>query len=99
MEIGSTEGISYVSNLFDSFYVKRELNRNLNELSRLRKWCDSNGKQMYILANSGCLNNCSAHIFHDNLVAHEAEISAMDNGYQFNGICWEFLSDRNNFEK
>ena len=99
MEIGSTEGLSYVSNLFDSFYVKRELNRNLNELSRLRKWCDSNGKQMYILANSGCLNNCSAHIFHDNLVAHEAEISAMDNGYQFNGICWEFLSDINNFEK
>ena len=99
MEIGSVEGLSYVSNLFDSFYVKRELNRNLPMLLKLRKWCDDNGKQMYLLANSGCLNNCSAHIFHDNLVAHEAEISAMDNGYQFGGVCWDFLADKNNFEK
>ena len=99
MEIGSIEGISYVSHFFDSFYVRRELNRNLPELRRLREWCDANGKQMYILANSGCLNNCSAHIFHDNLVAHEAEISAMDNGYQFRGVCWDFLSDKNNFYK
>lgn len=99
MEIGSIEGISYVSKFFDSFYVKRELNRNLPMLLRLRKWCDDNGKQIYLLANSGCLNNCSAHIFHDNLVAHESEISAMDNGYQFRGVCWDFLSDKNNFEK
>ena len=99
MEIGSIEGISYVSELFDSFYVRRELNRNLPELMRLRKWCDDNGKQMYLLANSGCLNNCSAHVFHDNLVAHEAEISAMDNGYQFKGVCWDFLSNESNREK
>jgi hypothetical protein len=98
MEIGSVEGMSYVSDYFDSFYVRRELNRNLPMLLRLRKWCDENGKQMYLLANSGCLNNCSAHIFHDNLVAHEAEISAMDNGYQFRGVCWDFLSDENNFD-
>ena len=99
MEIGSIEGISYVSGFFDSFYVKRELNRNLPMLLKLRRWCDDNGKQMYLLANSGCLNNCSAHIFHDNLVAHEAEISTMDNGYQFRGVCWDFLSDKQNLEK
>lgn len=99
MEIGSIEGISYLSQYFDSFYVKRELNRNLRELQRLRRWCDENGKQMYLLANSGCLNFCSAHNFHDNLVAHEAEIAAMDNGYQFGGICWEFLSDPQNAER
>ncbi len=96
MEIGSVEGVSYLSRYFDSFYVKRELNRNLSALRTLRKWCNDNGKQMYLLANSGCLNHCSAHIFHDNLVAHEAEISAMDNGYNFQGICWEFLSDKSN---
>ena len=99
MEIGSIEGLSYVSNIFDSFYVKREYNRDVRQLMRLRKWCDDNGKQMYLLANSGCLNNCSAHIFHDNLVAHENEISAMDNGYQFGGICWDFLSNKANYEK
>ncbi len=99
MEIGSIEGISYLSNYFDSFYVKREYNRNLSELKRLRKWCNDNGKEMYLLANSGCLNYCSAHIFHDNLVAHEREISKMDNGYQFKGVCWDFLSDKNNENK
>lgn len=99
MEIGSVEAISYVARFFDSFYVKRELNRNLPELLKLRAWCDANGKQMYLLANSGCLNHCSAHIFHDNLVAHEAEISEMDNGYLFRGICWDFLADKDHFEK
>ena len=99
MEIGSIEGISYVSQFFDSFYVKRELNRNLPELLRLRKWCDENGKQMYLLANSGCLNFCSAHNFHDNLVAHETEISAMDNGYQFSGVCRDFISNEENLYK
>lgn len=99
MEIGTVEGISYVSKFFDSFYVKREMNRSLPALTSLRKWCDENGKQMYLLANSGCLSNCSAHIFHDNLVSHESEISAMDNGYQFRGICWDFLSDPANFER
>ncbi len=92
MEVGSIEGMSYISQYFDSFYVKRELNRNMPELLRLRKWCNDNGKEMYLLANSGCLNFCSAHNFHDNLVAHEAEISKMDNGYQFGGVCWDFLS-------
>ena len=99
MEIGTIEGMSYVSKLFDSFYIRRELNKNLPMLLKLRKWCNDHGKEMYLLANSGCLNNCSAHIFHDNLVAHEAEISAMDNGYQFRGVCWDFLSDKKNFDK
>jgi hypothetical protein len=96
MEIGTVEGLSYVADVFDSFYAKREFNRNLKQLHVLREWCDKNGKEMYLLANSGCLNNCSAHAFHDNLVAHEAEISQMDNGYDFRGVCWEFLGKPEN---
>ena len=45
-----------------------------------------------MLANSGCLNFCSSHIFHDNLVAHESEIAAMDNAYLYRGTCWDYLS-------
>ena len=93
MELGTVEGLTYISNLFDSFYVQRERNRDWKALTRIRRWCDANGKQMYLLANSGCLNHCSAHAFHDNLVAHEAEIAEMDNGYLFEGICRDFLSD------
>lgn len=96
MEIGTPEGLSYVADYFDSFYAKREFNRNTAQLKSLRSWCDKNGKEMYLLANSGCLNNCSAHIFHDNLVAHESQISKMDNGYDFRGVCWDFLAKPEN---
>ena len=96
MGIGSLLGIGYVADVFDSFYVKRELNRDFNALKTLRKWCDENGKQMYLLANSGCLNDCSAHTFHDNLVAHEEGASKMDNGYQFVGVCKKFLQKEEN---
>ena len=96
MGIGSILGMEYVADVFDSFYVKRELNRDFNALGVLRKWCDENGKQMYLLANSGCLNDCSAHTFHDNLVAHEEGASKMDNGYQFTGVCRKYLSKEEN---
>ena len=97
MEIGTVEGMKYVSDYFDSYYVKRELNRDIGAIKRLKEWSDANGKQLFLLANSGCLNFCSAHNFHDNLVAHEAEIAAMDNAYAFHGICHEFLKREENY--
>ena len=93
MSIGTVEGMDYVSPYFDSFYLKRELNRDFAGIKKLKNWCDNNGKQLYALANSGCLNNCSAHMFHDNLVSHEKEIRKMDNGYAFEGICKQYLSN------
>ncbi len=97
MEVGSIEGMSYISQYFDSFYMKREYNRDFDTIERLCRWCDDNGKKLHMLANSGCLNFCSAHNFHDNLVAHESEIAMMDNGYNFKGICKEFLSKEENY--
>lgn len=99
MEIGTVDGMEYLSNYFDSFYMKRELNRDFEKITVLKDWCDKNGKQLFMLANSGCLNNCSAHNFHDNLVAHEDEISKMDNAYNFQGVCKEFLKNPTNYEK
>ncbi len=96
MSIGTKEGMDYVAPYFDSFYLKRELNRDFEAIRSLKAWCDDNNKQLFILANSGCLNNCSAHIFHDNLVSHENEIRKMDNGYAFEGICRTYLSDVKN---
>lgn len=96
MSIGSIEGMEYVCDYFDSFYLKRELNRDFFAIAPLKQWCDDHGKTLYALANSGCLNNCSAHVFHDNLVSHESEIAAMDNGYVFEGICRQYLADGKN---
>ncbi len=96
MKIGTVHGFEYVKEYFDSFYVQREKNRDFTALKELRNWCDSNGKQMYLLANSGCLNDCSAHTFHDNLVAHEKEIAKMDNGYVFESVCRKYLKSEEN---
>jgi hypothetical protein len=98
MKIGTVHGLDYVKEYFDSFYVQREKNRDFTALKQLRKWCDDNGKEMYLLANSGCLNDCSFHTFHDNLVAHEKEISKMDNGYVFESGCKKYLSKEENRE-
>ena len=97
MEIGSVQGMDYLSEYFDSFYMKRELNRDFDAIKCLSDWCKENGKKLYMLANSGCLNHCSAHNFHDNLVAHEAEIAKMDNAYNFGGICKEYLKDEKHY--
>ncbi len=91
MEIGSEEGFSYLEDYFDGYYMKREHNRNLGVIKKLRSWCDAHGKELFMLANSGCLNNCSAHIFHDNLVAHEKDIASKDNAYGFDGVCREYF--------
>lgn len=98
MEIGTIEGMEYLADYFDSYYMKRELNRDFEAIKKLHRWAKAKGKKLYLLANSGCLNYCSAHIFHDNLVAHEQEIAQMDNGYQFQGICREFLKDESHYE-
>ena len=93
MEIGTIQGMEYLAQYFDGYYMKRELNRDLAAIEPLSAWCKANGKKLHILANSGCLNHCSAHNFHDNLVAHEDQIAKMDNAYHFTGICREFLKD------
>lgn len=92
MGIGTVSGMEYVADYFDSFYIQREKNRDLTALKELQQWCHAVGKEIYLLANSGCLNNCSAHTFHDNLVSHESEAAQMDNGYDFRGICHEHLA-------
>jgi len=99
MEIGTVCGMEYLADYFDSYYMKREQNRDFDSIRVLHKWCSDNGKKLFILANSGCLNFCSAHNFHDNLVAHEAEIAQMDNAYNFGGICQEYLKDEKNYGK
>lgn len=98
MEIGTVQGMDYLAEYFDSYYMKRELNRDFESIKTLHNWCNENGKKMYMLANSGCLNYCSAHNFHDNLVAHEAEIAQMDNAYDFHGICKEYLKEEKHYQ-
>ena len=97
MGIGSVSGMRYVCDYFDGFYVQRELNRYPERIRPLRRWCDAHGKKLYLLANSGCLKNCSAHAFHDNLVSHEHELGRQENRWPgFRGVCWDYYADAAN---
>ncbi len=96
MEIGTVAGMQYLEEDFDSFYYKRELNRDLPQLARMKAWADAHSKKLFMLANSGCLNFCSARQFHDNLVAHENDIAGMDNGAKFVSACSRFISKEEN---
>lgn len=91
MEIGTVEAMEYLGGDFDSFYIRREWNRNLPALRELSAWCREHGKKCFLLANSGCLNFCPSRQFHDNLVAHERGIMQMDNAVVFHGICRDYL--------
>lgn len=54
---------------------------------------------MCLLANSGCLRNCPYQTFHDNLVAHDAELREMRNCRDFiPHLCWERYSRGGNLE-
>jgi hypothetical protein len=97
MDIGSRNQMRYVENYFDSFCLSRSLNRDKNKLKEISDYAHSLGKKVYMLANSGCLLNCPAHTFHDNLVSHEHEIKKHKNIIQFKGICWGFY--KNNHSK
>jgi collagenase-like PrtC family protease len=97
MSIRSIQDMKYVSSYFDSFYIGRELNRSLEDVRATTSWCHDHEKKCYILANSGCLANCSAHTFHDNLVSHEHEVSRENNAISgFHGICWKFFAKKEN---
>lgn len=95
MRIGTVRGMQYVSHLFDSFHLQRDMQRDIAYVRDLKAWADEAGKGLVMLANSGCLAFCSGQSFHDNLVAHEIEV---DESVRLEGfrphMCWNYLADR-----
>lgn len=98
MRIGTIQGMEYVKGLFDSFCLQREYNRDLKKIEKIQKWCIANKKKLCLLANSGCLNFCSAQTFHDNLVAHLKGINEIKNLEGYNPIlCQRYYSNPSNW--
>jgi collagenase-like PrtC family protease len=92
MRIGTIQAMEYVTGLFDSFYLQRDMQRDLEYVKHIRKWCDDNDKGLCLLANSGCLYCCPGQTFHDNMVAHDAEIDEMKNIENWTPfVCWNIL--------
>lgn len=97
MKISSVKGMEYMAHLFDSYCVAKECNRYLERLAQLKGYAEQNGKKIYILANSGCMRDCSGQIFHDNMVAHEQEIAKQHNADFMPYSCWNYLKEPKNF--
>ena len=98
MRIGTVKGVQYVEHLFDSFCVSKDVNRVPEMLHKIAEYLHSSGKKLSVLANSGCLRNCSMQSFHDNAVAHESEIRTKANieWAQLAG-CREYFSHPENY--
>lgn len=71
MRIGTVAAMKQLSDSFDSFYVRKEVNRDFEKIKELSEWCQKHGKKLHMLANSGCLTDCAFQTFHDNLIAHQ----------------------------
>ena len=70
MRLNSTLAMEYLASDFDSFYICRDIQRDLPTLKRFAEWAGKNDKKLCMLANSGCLRCCLWQTFHENLLSH-----------------------------
>lgn len=97
MRFDSTLAMEYAADVFDAFHLRRDLQRDLAAVRIFYDWCRKNDRKLCLLANSGCLRYCPSQTFHDNLVAHDAEIGAAKNVKDFAPhLCWKLFSKKEN---
>ena len=70
MRLNSTIAMEYVSDQFDSFYLCRDVQRDLPTVKMFAEWGRKNGKKICMLVNSACLRYCPWQTFHDTLLSH-----------------------------
>ena len=98
MRLMTLQAFRYLSPLFDSYYLGRDVQRNLETVKRFSDWCHTNGKKLCILANSGCLRNCPWQTYHDNLISHSDEAMKTENVKGWSPhLCWTLYKNPKNF--
>ena len=70
MRLNSTIAMEYVAESFDSFYICRDVQRDLPTVKMFDEWGKKNNKTICMLVNSGCLRYCPWQTFHETLLAH-----------------------------
>lgn len=97
MRLTTIQAMRYVSPFFDSYYIGRDVQRNLPTLKRFSDWAHSNGKKIGLLANSGCLRNCPWQTYHDNLISHSSNAVKHLSAAGFNPhLCWTLFQNPEN---
>ena len=97
MRLMTVQAMAYLAPWFDSYYLGRDVQRNLETVRRAADWCHAHGKKLGILANSGCLRNCPWQTYHDNLIAHADEAMKVKNADFNPHLCWTLYRDPANF--
>ena len=70
MRLNSTLAMEYVADSFDSYYICRDVQRDLPTVKTFADWAKKNGKKLCMLANSACLRYCPWQTFHETLLSH-----------------------------
>ncbi|MBO7127142.1 hypothetical protein J6W78_06315 [bacterium] len=70
MRLRNTLALEYLAPLYDSFYICRDVQRDLPTFRTMAAWCRDHGKKLCMLANSGCVRNCPWQVFHETLLSH-----------------------------
>ena len=97
MRLVTVQAMAYLAPWFDSYYLGRDVQRDLETARRAADWCHAHGKKLGILANSGCLRNCPWQTYHDNLIAHSDEAMGRRNAAFNPHLCWTLYGDAKNF--
>lgn len=98
MRLTTIQAMSYLSPWFDSYYIGRDVQRNLDTVRQFSDWAHANGKKIGILANSGCLRNCPWQTYHDNLLSHSTLAMNHIRAEAFNPhLCWTLYRKPENF--
>ncbi len=93
MRIGTSSAVDYLDGRFNSVYVCRDIQRDIERMRSFSEHCRRTGIGVCMLANSGCLRNCPAQTFHDNYVAHSDEAEyRIPGGRGDPTICWSLYS-------
>jgi len=88
MRLRNTLALEYLAPLYDSYYICRDVQRDLPTFHLMADWCHSHGKKLCMLANSGCVRNCPWQVFHETLLSHKFTdaFAEMDN-LNLNLVC------------
>ena len=71
MRLRNTLAFEYLAPLFDSYYICRDVQRDLPTFHMMAAWCRDHGKKLCMLVNSGCVRNCPWQVFHETLHGHD----------------------------
>ena len=100
MDINTIDALEYVDDICDGFYVGRNKHRRLDYVEKMSAWAKSRSKLIGILANPGCLRNCTFHTFHDNLHGHNRiGQSAAAEKFKFTNFLCRSVYERGEYER